>query len=76
MFLDVKAQNLSPGIPDSRTLKTKISRGSGTGHISFGYAVVVLLGFTLFAFLVGLILLYKRKKGIRNDEKKLFLTTY
>ncbi|GFQ95697.1 hypothetical protein TNCT_96951 [Trichonephila clavata] len=64
------------GVPDSRQLKPKISRGSGTGVISFGYAVVVLLAFVFFIGVFIMIVYYKRAKGIRNKEKTLFLTSY
>ncbi|GFT87577.1 hypothetical protein NPIL_88111 [Nephila pilipes] len=64
------------GIPDSRQLKPKISRGSGTGVISFGYAVIALLAFVFFIGVFIMIIFYKRERGIRNKEKTLFLTTY
>lgn len=65
-----------PGVPDERDIHVKISRGSGTGLISFGYAVVVLIALALFIFLIGLILCYKRDRGIRSEEKTIFLERF
>ncbi|XP_054709875.1 uncharacterized protein LOC129219637 [Uloborus diversus] len=44
--------------------------------VSPGFAFIALIAFVLFIILMVLIVFYKRDKGIRGNEKTLFLTPY
>ncbi|KFM57512.1 hypothetical protein X975_15493, partial [Stegodyphus mimosarum] len=65
----IKAQSYVPTAAYLGVDRSKVSRGSGTGVISVGYAFIVLAAFALFIILIGLMVRYLRGKGIRNEEK-------